>query len=404
MKSTTSRRSVLQSAALPAINLLAAPPAQPKVVVVGAGAFGGWTALHLLRMGARVTLVDAWGPGNSRASSGGETRILRAAYGTDKIYFEMVKRSLEILRDSERRWNRRLYHNIGCLLFAGVDDTKLRSSLTLFQDVGLPAEELSPAQAAKRWPPINFEGIPWMLYEKDAGYLPARRNCAWVLDGLLHEGGVYRQLEAKPGRTNGQTLAAVNLSDNSELAADYFVFALGPWLGKVFPDEIGERIRPSRQQVFFFGTKPGDPAFDESRIPCWINHTTPPFYGIPGNEWRGFKIANDSRGPDFDPTDGDRTITPEGVQEARSYLAIRFPGMEDAPLLESRVCQYENTPDHHFILDFHPSLSNVLLLGGGSGHGYKHGPAIGERAAGVLLGKRAPDAFFQLARFNRKQP
>ena len=402
MKSTTSRRSILQSAALPAINLMAAPPVKPKVVVVGAGAFGGWTALHLLRMGAQVTLVDAWGPGNSRASSGGETRIIRATYGTDKIYFEMVKRSLEILRDSERRWNRRLYHNIGCLVFAGADDTYVKSSLPLFKEVGLPVEELSSVQAAKRWPQINFNGIGWIVHEKDAGYLTARRNCAWVLDGFLQEGGAYRQLEARPGRTNGKTLAAVNLSDNSELAADYFVFALGPWLGKVFPDAIGERIRPSRQQVFFFGTKPGDATFDETKIPCWINHFTPPFYGIPGNEWRGFKIADDSRGPDFDPTNGERIITPEAVKEARSYLAMRFPGMERAPLVESRVCQYENSPDHHFILDFHPSLSNVLLLGGGSGHGYKHGAAIGERAAGVLLGNRAPDAFFQLARLNRK--
>jgi glycine/D-amino acid oxidase-like deaminating enzyme len=384
------------------MKLLAARLEKAKVVVVGAGAFGGWTALHLLRMGAQVTLVDAWGPGNSRASSGGETRIIRATYGTDRIYVEMVKRSLEILRDSERRWNRRLYHNIGCLVFVGPDDTYAKASLPLFKEVGLPVEELSSVHATRRWPQINFEGIDWMVHEKDAGYLTARRNCAWVLEGFLREGGAYRQLEARPGRTNGNKLGAVRLSDHSDLAADYFVFALGPWLGKGFPDVIGERIRPTRQQVFFFGTKPGEATFDETQIPCWINHAIPPFYGIPGNEWRGFKIANDSRGPDFDPTDGERTITPEAVQEARAYMAIRFPGMEHAPLLESRVCQYENTPDHHFILDFHPSLSNVLLLGGGSGHGYKHGAAIGERAAGVLLGKRSPDAFFQLGRFNRK--
>src|SRR5262245_55978392 len=131
MDSATSRRSLLQSAALPALNLVAAPAAKPKVVVVGAGAFGGWTALHLLRMGGQVTLVDAWGPGNARASSGGETRIIRATYGPDKIYFEMVKRALEIIRESERRWKRRLYHQIGCLVFPGSDDTYLKVSLPL---------------------------------------------------------------------------------------------------------------------------------------------------------------------------------------------------------------------------------------------------------------------------------
>jgi glycine/D-amino acid oxidase-like deaminating enzyme len=248
---------------------------------------------------------------------------------------------------------------------------------------------------------MSFQGVKWMIYEKDAGYLTARRNCQSVLEGFIQEGGTYRQLEAAPGQTKGSALTSVKLSDASELAAERYVFACGPWLGKIFPDVVGDRIAPTRQEVFFFGTAAGDARFGEERLPVWIDHGNPPFYGIPGNEWRGFKIANDARGPAFDPTTGERTITPSAVQEARAYMAKRFPGMERAPLLEARVCQYENSPDHHFILDHHPQWQNVLLLGGGSGHGYKHGPALGERAAGVVLGKRAPDAMFRLSRFNK---
>jgi glycine/D-amino acid oxidase-like deaminating enzyme len=240
-----------------------------------------------------------------------------------------------------------------------------------------------------------------MIYEKDAGYLTARRNCASVLEGFMQEGGTYRQLEAKPGSTSGKTLESVKLSDGTELTADQFVFACGPWLGRVFPEVIGGLITPSRQQVLFFGTTAGDSRFGEERLPAWIDHGTPAFYGIPGNEWRGFKIADDARGPAFDPTSGDRTITSEAVKEARAYMAMRFPGMERAPLVESRVCQYENSPDHHFILDRHPTLHNVVLVGGGSGHGYKHGPAFGERVAGVALGKRAPDSMFLLSRLKQ---
>lgn len=383
------------------VQMMTAQSKGPKVVVVGAGAFGGWTALHLVRKGAQVTLVDAWGPGNSRASSGGETRIIRATYGPDRLYFEMVARALELWRDSERRWNRKLFHQIGCLVFPGQNDAFEKASVPIFRQVGLTCEELSPAQAAKRWPQMNFRGVKWMIYEKDAGYLTARRNCAFVLEGFLQQGGDYRQLEAKPGRTSGRVLQSVKLSDGSELMADQFVFACGPWLGRVFPDVIGDRVAPSRQQVFFFGGPPGDSRFGEEHIPAWIDHGSRAFYGIPGNEWRGFKIADDARGPAFDPTSGERTITPEAVKAARDYMAMRFPGMERAPLLESRVCQYENSPDHHFILDRHPALQNVVLVGGGSGHGYKHGPAFGERVAGVVLGKRPLDSMFLLARFTR---
>jgi glycine/D-amino acid oxidase-like deaminating enzyme len=397
----STRRTLIKSAAvLPSLQLKGKPPKGPKVAVIGAGAFGGWTALHLLRQGAEVTLIDAWGPGNARASSGGETRIIRATYGPDKIYFEMVKRSLELLRENERRWNRKLYHQIGGLvMLATPDDAYGKASLSMFREVGLAFEELSPAQAAKRWPQMNFQGVAWAIYEKDAGYLTARRNCAMVLEGFLAEGGAYKQLDARPGRTTGKKLSNLKLSDGSDLAADQYVFTLGPWLGKVFPDVVGDRIAPTRQEVLFFGTPAGDSRFGEERLPVWIDRGDPHFYGIPGNEWRGFKIADDGRGPAFDPTTGDRSLTPKAVQEARTYMARRFPGMEKAPLLESRVCQYENSPDHHFILDRHPALENVLLVGGGSGHGYKHGPAFGERVAGVVLGKRAADSKFRLARF-----
>ena len=124
-------------------------------------------------------------------------------------------------------------------------------------------------------------------------------------------------------------------------------------------------------------------------------------YGIPGNEWRGFKVADDARGPVFDPTAGERLPSPEALRSARDYLAFRFPALKDAPLLEARVCQYENSPDEHFIVDRHPRADNVWLVGGGSGHGFKHGPAVGELVAGLVLDGHAPDPQFRLDRFGR---
>ncbi|HWX41363.1 MAG TPA: FAD-dependent oxidoreductase [Blastocatellia bacterium] len=398
-----SRRELLAAmTAMPLINTIS--PARSKklnVAVIGAGAFGGWTALHLLRRGAQVTLIDAWGPGNSRASSGGETRVIRGTYGPGGIYTRMVARSLALWKENEARWNRKLYHKTGALwMVSGQDDQYEKESRRSLKDAGLEFEELSSREAAKRYPQINFDGVKWAIYEKDAGYLTARRACEVVLDTFVKEGGSFRLASARPGPLKGGEMQSVELSDGSTLAADQYVFACGPWLGKLFPDVIGNLIAATRQEVFFFGVPAGETRFQEDRMPVWIDHGEKFIYGIPGNEWRGFKVADDTRGDPFDPTDGERTPSAEGIKAARKYLAFRFPALKDAPLVESRVCQYENSPDHNFIIDRHPGAKNVLLVGGGSGHGFKHGPAVGERAADVVQGK-PPDPFFTLSRFHK---
>ncbi|MFY9550280.1 MAG: FAD-dependent oxidoreductase, partial [Thermoanaerobaculia bacterium] len=374
----------------------------PRVVVVGAGAFGGWTALSLARRGAKVTLLDAWGPGNSRASSGGETRVIRATYGPDRVYVRMVARSLELWRENEKRWGKRLYHRTGALWMAGKDDRYEKASLPLLREAGIAFEELTSADAAKRFPQINFERIEWAILEKDAGYLTARLACEAVLEGFVAEGGEYRQVSAAPAGIEGGKLEGVALSDRTNLVADVYVFACGPWLGKVFPEAIGDYIRPTRQEVFFFGTPAGDPRFSEDSLPVWIDHGERIFYGIPGNQWRGFKLADDTRGASFDPTSGERIASAEGLQAARDYLGFRFPALKGSPLLEARVCQYENSADQHFIVDRHPDAGNVWLVGGGSGHGFKHGPALGELVAANVLGEKPPEPFFSLSRFRAK--
>jgi glycine/D-amino acid oxidase-like deaminating enzyme len=381
-----------------------AAPRRPRVAIVGAGAFGGWTALHLRRRGAQVVLLDAWGPGNSRASSGGETRVIRATYGPDRIYVDMVVRSLRQWRESEASWRRPLFRKTGVLWMAGSADDYEKAAVPLLRAAGLPVEVMEASEAAARYPQINFDGVRWVLHEKEAGYLLARRACQAVLERFQAEGGEYRQAAATPSDIIGGEMGPLRLSDGSLLRADRYVFACGPWLGKLFPELLGERIRSTRQEVFFFGTPPGDPQWLEDRLPVWIDNGRRIHYGIPGSEWRGFKIADDTRGEDFDPTNGDRRPSAKGLRAARDYVAFRFPGLKDAPLLEARVCQYENTPDSRFIIDRHPEAANAFIAGGGSGHGFKHGPAVGERMAALVLGSAAPDPFFALARFETAPP
>ncbi|MEP6471606.1 MAG: FAD-dependent oxidoreductase, partial [Acidobacteriota bacterium] len=352
--------------------------------------------------GAKVTLLDAWGPGNSRASSGGETRVIRGTYGPSPVYVRLVARALQLWRENEKRWGKHLYHRTGALWMVEKDDKYEKASLPLLREAGLAFEELTAADAAKRYPQINFDRVEWAIFEKDAGYLTARRACEAVLEGFRSEGGEYRQVSVEPPAIDGGKLGGLTLSDGTNLVADSYVFACGPWLGKFFPDVTGNLIRPTRQEVFFFGTPPGDARFSEEVLPVWIDHGDRLMYGIPGNQWRGFKVADDTRGAPFDPTSGERVVSAEGLRAARDFLGFRFPALKDSPLLESRVCQYENSPDEHFIVDHHPRAGSVWIVGGGSGHGFKHGPALGELVAGNVLGKTPLEPFFSLSRFHGK--
>jgi glycine/D-amino acid oxidase-like deaminating enzyme len=370
------------------------------IVVVGAGAFGGWTALYLLRRGAQVTLIDAWGPGNSRASSGGETRIIRGTYGPNQPYTKMAARALQLWQENQKRWNRVLFRRTGVLwMVAREDDSFEKGSLPMLKEAGIPFSEFQHDELVRRWPQVSFEGVRWAIFEPESGGLMAREACAVVRDAFIAEGGKYLQGAVLPPQVVGGELKQVALEDGSHFSADDFVFACGPWLGKIFPDVIGEKIRPTRQEVFFFGTSAGDIRFNPEKMPIWVDHGERFFYGFPVVERRGFKIADDTRGPLFDPNNGQRVASAEGLASARQHLGLRFPALKNAPLLESRVCQYENSPDQNFIMDHHPRAANVWLLGGGSGHGFKHGPAIGEMAAGMVMTGKIPNPLFALSRF-----
>jgi sarcosine oxidase len=422
----------------------------PHIAVIGAGAFGGWTALHLLERGARVTLLDAWGPGNSRASSGGETRVMRGTYGPDQPYTEMAARALKLWAKYERRWKRQFLHRTGVLWMASApgrnnDDAFERGSVEALRAAKIRFQQLSTAQMKKRWPQVNFEGIEWGIFEPDCGYLDARTSCQAVVEAFVAAGGRYRQaavladaLEdgllfgrapllcgraalpggraALQGRVNRvkseRALAPVvapsgDRSSPQSLKADVYIFACGSWLSQLFPQAIGNLVKPTKQDIFFFGPPAGDDRFSDAHLPVWADHRGRFRYGIPGaisgDARRGFKIADDTRGPAFDPTDGERVVSQDTLKDIREYVGFRFPALKDAPLVETRVCQYEQTPDSNFILDRHPQNENVWIVGGGSGHGFKHGPAVGEMMAELILKDRKPDAIFLLARFKKTE-
>jgi len=365
------------------------------VAVIGAGVFGAWTAWHLARRAKRVLLADAYGPGNARASSAGESRIIRTGYGADELYTRWSVRSLALWKEFFAAAGQRLFHQTEVLWLAGKDDSRVRQAAEVLGRCGVAFEELNRAQLEKRYPQIGLDGITKGLLEPNSGVLMARRAVAAVAEDAQRIGVDYRVAQIAEPRGSG-AISAVTTNSGEHIEAGAFVFACGAWLGKLFPEVLGERIFPSRQEVFFFGVPPGDARFAPPALPTWLFQEDE-IYGMPDLESRGLKIAVDRHGERVDPDTQSRLASAKGAEEARRFVEQRFPALRGAPIVETRVCQYENTWNGDFLIDRHPQMENVWFVGGGSGHGFKHGPAVGQYVAERILGGGEEETRFSLA-------
>ena len=364
------------------------------VVVIGAGVFGAWTAYRLARSWGKVLLVDAYGAANSRASSGGESRIIRMGYGADEIYTRWSKRALELWREFDTQTGARIFDRTGVLWMARDAEHVASDTLATLTKVGVPHKKLSPLEIEKRFPQIACDDLDFAIYEPESGVLMARRAVQKVVEEFQKAGGTYQIAEMEAPTGSGRVEALATWSGES-LRADNYVFACGPWLPRIFPELLGHRIFPSRQEVYFFGAPPGDKSYAAGNFPTWLD-VGKEIYGMPDLENRGVKIASDRHGSPVDPNRVER-VAGETLSLVRDYLRRRFPALRDAPVVESRVCQYENTSNGDFLIDRHPNFKNVWLVGGGSGHGFKHGPAMGEYVAKLVLEGGSTEQRFSLA-------
>jgi len=356
------------------------------VAVIGAGVFGAWTAYSLQRRGRRVVLIDAHGPGNSRSSSGDQSRIIRMGYGADEVYTDSAIRSQRLWNELFEAGGEPLFVPAGVLWLAHDGDPYPRQTLETLKRFGVPCEELTPADVSARYPQFNLEGIAWALFEPESGIILARRAVQLVVRQAISCGVEYlHDAVGQPDET--KNLESVSTAAGRQITAEHFVFACGPWLPTLFPRLLANRIWPTRQEVFYFGAQAGDLQFHSPAMPVWIDFKNE-VYGMPDVEDRGIKCAVDRHGELFDPEDGDRVATSQGLDAVRQRLALRLPALRDAPVLESRVCQYENTSNGDFLIDRHPDFENVWLVGGGSGHGFKHGPVVGEYVTAGIAGRR----------------
>lgn len=362
------------------------------VLVVGAGVFGVWCAHYLRRAGKRVAVVEAIGPAHSGASSGGESRVTRSAYGEARQYAEWARQSLADWQALSDRLRLPILHRLGVLFVHRDGDPFVEDSVRQLSALDIPHERLTTRELRERYPVMRVGSGESGLLELEAGALMARRAVQSLASELAAEGVDFiedRILPIHQDAADGAQLPFATTRGGRRIRAEQFVFACGPWLDRVCPEAMAGRLFVTRQEVFFFAVAAGA----TGHLPTWADL---PFYGFPSLEGRGFKVANDTHGTAFDPETTNRRPSDEGEEIAREFLSHRFPSLAAAALNEARVCQYENSSNGDFVIDRHPALENVWLVGCGSGHGFKHGPAVGRHVAALVDGSARPIERFSL--------
>jgi glycine/D-amino acid oxidase-like deaminating enzyme len=357
-----------------------------RVVVVGGGVMGAWTARWLRRAGHQVTLVDRHGPGNQLGSSGDVSRVTRSSHGPDRHYPVWQRQALGQWRELEREAGQQFFVEAGVVWIANESQTFEAESLTSLRALGIPVERWSHDQLAARVPVMDPTGVPWALYEPEGGALLARPALSAVIDAFRAEGGeVVVDRVAPPADPGVGALDRVVLEDGGSLEADAFVFTCGPWLPDLFPSLLGGLIEPHRQDVMQFAVPAGDGRYAPGALPVWIDFEGS-FYGFPSLDGVGLKACPDWLGPIERPDDSARVVAESTIEASRAVLRHRFPGIAEQPVVKAWTCFYEVTPDAHFVIDRHPALENAWIAGGGTGHAFKHGPVIGEYLAALVSG------------------
>jgi sarcosine oxidase len=352
-------------------------------VIVGAGTFGASLAWWLARSGERVTIVDQFEPGDPRASSGHETRLYRCAHGRNADYTAMARRARELWQELEGEAQEELLLTCGVAWFAHRDDGWETESERTLRAQDIPVERLGVADAAQLYPDFRGDDLSFVSFEPEAGVLRAQRSVRALVTQAVRHGAQLVRGRAQPDG------AAAALDDGIRCEGDVVVWACGAWLAKLFPEHVTLRVTRQEQLLFDCGR-----AWQTSGVPAWCDYDRA-FYGTADVDGLGVKAASDDLGP---PLDADAELTDEVMTErqVRAYLGERFPALEHAPLVAARPCRYEITIDTHFVAAQHPEHPHVWLVGGGSGHGFKHGPALAERIARALRGEEPLPQHFAL--------
>lgn len=374
-------------------------------IVIGLGAMGSATLFHLARRGLRVLGLEQFSQGHQRGSSHGDSRIIREIYFEHPLYVPLVQRAHELWRELEQTSGTSLMKITGGLMVGPSDGVVVTGTLRSAREHGLAHEVLTPAQVHQRFPAFQIESHLVAVLDPRAGYLdPEACNRAHLVAARA-VGAETRfdepVLEWTPDGEGVRVRTSVGT-----YAANRLVLAAGAWNGGL-ASELRLPLVVERQSVFWL--EPGGPRepYEAELFPIYAYEYKRGqiCYGFPRLP-RGVKASvMHSGGTVRDPDSVDRNVNDAEVKPLRAALRPVLPQLAEAPVRERGVCLFTNTPDHDFIIDFHPLHPQVLISSPCSGHGFKFASAIGELQAELLtLGKSGFDLSpFRITRWPANQ-
>ncbi len=407
------------------------------VIVIGAGSWGAFTSLNLRKAGHKVTLIDQYGAANSRATSGDETRGIRSSYGdrtlTPELWTSWARQSIQQWREFDaehaKRFGTRYFFTTGDAIFREKPESFTTRTQELWTAQGVKFEVLTNDEAMKRWPHINSANNSVVLYEPDAGVARARDSVQAAV-ALGRDAGVnFRLGRVTPGPIRNGKMDGITLADGTRLTADAYVFCCGPWMDKVLPEAMKNRMRVPLGHVCYFGPPLGDDRFVFPNIPSWNVPGVTGWASLPVDSY-GFRVrgaiapppppqaagADDDDTPppppqqqaaidprQQDPDLSSRWSNQERIDGSRNVLKKYFPALAEAPLLATRSCHYESSVNRNFIVDHVPGADNAWIAGLGQAEGFKFSIVLGNYIAKRVTGDAGDPTIAEAFRYPEKE-
>lgn len=375
-------------------------------IVIGGGVVGASTADALLRRGQRVLLIEQFRPGHNRGSSHGDGRIIRFAY-PEPIYVEMAKLAYAAWDALSERTGEHYVIKSGGWDCGPHDSAELAEIEENFVRYGIPYERLSAAESNARFPQFHLPEGSEGIYQEDAGVVRATP----AVEGL------WRAIAAQEGDTLtdtriedieiGQDKVTVRTVTGDTYEANKIVVAAGGWSQKLLASTGLELPLVATQELVAYFPAKDKVNHRVGTMPVFIDYHTPDaFYGLPHIDVPGVKVGWHHTGPALDPDHREHLNRPEvlapRIEVLQRYIAERFPHLDSTAPFAVTECLYTNTPDYHFVLDYHPNSRNVIIGTGFSGHGFKFGPTTGDLLASLVVEETPALSLdmFRIARFH----
>jgi len=369
------------------------------VIVAGLGAVGSATAAQLAQRGARVLGLDRFTVPNTQSSHHGRSRVIRQIYFEHPDYVPLLLRAYELWRELEEQSGQKLLTITGGLYVGFPSSPLIRGLEASAQRHELAHDVLVGDETKARFPQFNLPTDVVGIYEQQAGVLdPERCVAAHIAIARQHASTLH---EDEPVLDWSSDDGGVSVTTSQRTyRAQQLLLCCGAWANDLLHD-AGVKITPTRQVVGW--ADPTDVAqWASPNFPVWLTELEDGFhYGLPELGGMGVKLSRHETGQAIEPAAMDREPTLEDAAVLEGFLAARLPRLAGT-LQELSVCIYENSPDGHFVLDFHPRYRNVLIACGLSGHGFKFAPVLAEALADLTFegGTTLPVDFLSLARFH----